>query len=143
MRGDESLGYRENEPFYLASTTKIAVHARLWQHYGSGHLAQTDTVLYGDPNDPFFNPAFADSAVPWYVDERPNPGLSTLTDPNNVGRWSADSLQAIPLSTLDAAMMQVSDNSATSMLVKDPTFGLAWDSLDLNEWLEVSEETIQ
>ena len=52
-----------------------------------------------------------------------------------VANFTSEAGQALTLRFIDRAMMQVSDNSATSMLVKDPTFGLARDSLDLNEWL--------
>ena len=79
VRGNESIGYRQDEPFYLASTTKIAIHTRLWQLFEAGHLdLDADTILYGDPADPFHDPNFADSAVPWYVDERANVGLATF-----------------------------------------------------------------
>jgi len=116
LTSGQSMSYREDEPFYLASVAKTAVHVRYWQHRYSGQLAGTETINYttgGNTPDLYYTDC--------------NKGGNSLT-PTNFG-------QPFSLDFLDQIMMQISDNSATSMLVDDPANGLAWDNLDLNEWL--------
>lgn len=115
VRSNQSWAYRANEPFYIASTAKIAVHIKLWREIQNGHLTAAQTIPYTNA---------ANDRAPWYVDERGFPGFSS----SNFG--SSFSLQRF-----DQAMMNVSDNAATSALVDSPTVGLMQDSYDLNEWL--------
>ena len=113
---DQALGSAIDEPMYLASTAKIPIHIRFWQHIQSGHLDLLTTTPYTKG---------ANRRDDWYVDERGGTwGLS-----------SANFGQLISLERFDRAMMDVSDNGATTMLVDHPTLGLSFDSLDLNEWL--------
>ncbi len=115
VRSNQSWAYRANEPFYLASTAKIAVHIKLWREIQNGHLTAAQTI-------PFTNGA--NQRDPWYVEDRNFPGFS-----------SANFGLLYPLSRFDQAMMGVSDNAATSALVDSPTIGLMQDNYDLNEWL--------
>ena len=115
VRSNQSWGFRPNEPFYLASTAKIPVHIKLWREIENGHLTATQTIPYTNGSNR------RDS---WYVDERSFPGFS-----------SANFGSSFSLQRFDQAMMQVSDNGATSALVDSPTIGLMQDSYNLNEWL--------
>ena len=121
LRTNQSISHRGDELFYLASSTKTAIHIKHWMGIQAGDRAATDTIRYTDS---------VNTGSPWYVDERPNPGFSS-----GAPGFGNDLGIAFPLNTFDAAMMSVSDNGATSALVGDPDFGVAWDSLDLNEWL--------
>lgn len=116
VRTNQALSYRPNEPFYIASSAKVAIHIKLWQEIQAGRLNQNTTLAYTNS---------AQRRDPWYVDERPNlPGFS-----------SADFGESFTIRRFDQAMMQVSDNAATSALVDHPTLGLAHAALDLNKWL--------
>lgn len=115
LRTDQSFSWRPDEPFYLASAAKVAIHVKLWQEIEAMRLDPTDTLSYTE---------CADCRNNWYVDERPNPGFN-----------SSDFGSAFPVEQFDRAMMQVSDNGATSALVDDETYGVSHDDLDLNEWL--------
>lgn len=135
LRTNQTLAYQAERPFYLASVAKTAVHVRLFQHFASGHLLGGQIRAYTDGPD---------SRAPWFVDERSNPPLTvcqSLTqiqcnvNPGYPGFNSCHFGQSFPLSRFDQAMMQVSDNAATSLLVDDSTVGLAHDSTSLNEWL--------
>ena len=115
VRTNQSLGYREDEPFYLASSAKVAVHIKFWLEVQRGHLNQNTQIPYTNANN---------SRDPWFVDERPAPGFD-----------SGDFGQSFSLERFDRGMMQVSDNGATSALVDHAAFGLSTDTQDLNEWL--------
>ena len=136
LRTGQSISWRADEMFYLASTAKIPIHIRLWQLIENGHLNMFDTIGYTNG---------ANTPDPYFVDNRSNasqtgPGLTscncngTIANLCAAGRTS-DLGKRLPLSRLDQAMMQVSDNAATSMLVDDLQLGLAYDETDLNEWL--------
>lgn len=115
LRTEQSFAYRANEPFYLASSAKVAVHIKFWQEIQAGRLDQNSLLNYTE---------CANCRNNWFVDTRSWPGFG----PTNFG-------QSFALQRFDQAMMQVSDNGATSALVDDETFGVSWDSTDLNEWL--------
>jgi hypothetical protein len=114
MRTNQSIAYRANEPFYIASTAKIPIHIKYWREIQNGHLAGTTTINYTTANN---------SRAPWYTGNRPG-GLG----PSSFG--SSFSLQQY-----DTFMMNLSDNAATSLLMDDPTIGLTRDNYDVNEWL--------
>jgi hypothetical protein len=132
VRLGTSVEYRADEPFYLASSAKLAVHMRLWQLHQQGQQGQqghldvnADTIWYStDPN----------TAIPWFVDERPDFGIESGLSTGACGDGDDRNIP-IPLITLDRGMMLRSDNAATSMLVDDPSLGLAFDDTDLNEWM--------
>ena len=115
LRTGQSLAYRPNEPFYLASSAKVAVHIKFWQEVQAGRLNENSMLSYTN---------CANCRDDWYVDNRSSPGFGS----GNFG-------QSFTLERFDRAMMQVSDNGATSALVDDLTFGVSWDGTDLNEWL--------
>lgn len=140
VRTGTSVGHREDELFYLASTAKLVPHFRLWQAAEDRTLdLDRDTIRY--------------TASAWYVDDRINATGVDPTDPNGTDdHWGLGTCQCDPdacedgdgdddrgdrirLRDLDIAMMRVSDNAATSMLIDDPTHGLAHLGLDHNEWL--------
>lgn len=134
LRTNQTFVYDAERPFYLASVAKTAMHVRLWQHF------QSDPT-FRDEQSPYTESA--DSRAPWFVDER-NTGLDVCTSktaiqcffsPGSPGFNACHFGQSFPLSRFDEAMMQVSDNAATSMLVDDDTVGLAHDATNLNEWL--------
>lgn len=127
VRLGKSVEYRADEPFYLASSSKLAMHIRLWQLHEQGHLnIYGDRIAYStDPNE----------ATPWFVDERPDCGSFDCGLSTGACADGDDRNMDIFLRTLDRGMMRVSDNAATSMLVDDPTLGLAFDDIDLNEWV--------
>jgi len=134
LRTDQSVGYRENEPFYLASVSKWAVHSHLNKRIGDLELSRTgDAIAYSNGSA---------SGDPWYMDERPWPGFGTggfvkagITSNNDLG-------MSFTLGRFDDAMMSTSDNAATSALVLSttpsltgPRIGGAWATPDLNHWL--------
>ena len=121
LRTNQSLSYRGNELFYLASATKTAIHLRYWMQVAVGHLNATTTMAYTEATN---------TGADWYVDERTFPGFASGAP----GR-SNDLGQSFALDRFDRAMMSVSDNGATSALHSDSQFGLQRDALDLNEWL--------
>lgn len=134
MTGD-SIAYREDEMFYLASCAKVLAHVRLWQEIQAGNVLLTDTLNYTNgPN----------TLEPWFVDQRPLPGMSPcLCNPNfcTSGR-TPDTGQAITVDRLDRAMMQVSDNAATTMIIDNDQWGLATRANpSLNEWLATIDGT--
>jgi len=94
---------------------KIPVHIRYWQLIESGHLNSADQYSFTNS---------ATTGEPWFVDDRAFPGF----DRNDAG-------QQFSLDRFNRAMMVVSDNGATSMLIDHTGVGLSWDALDLNEWL--------
>lgn len=135
LRTNQTFEYRPEEPFYLASTVKTAIHVRLWQLFQSGHLSAATTVAYTNS---------AGTRGDWFVDQRNNDGSNTCSIPSaaycatgggSPGFNECHFGQAFPLSRFDQAMMQVSDNAATTMLLEQPTIGLLQDSLDINEWI--------
>ncbi len=115
VRSDQSLAYRPDEPFYLASTAKIPIHIKLWREFQNGHLSPTQQLYYTNGSN---------KREPWFVDERSDPGFDRY-----------DFGKAFTLLEFDAAMMMVSDNAATTALVDSPHVGLMQDGYDLNEWL--------
>ncbi|MEE4271200.1 MAG: serine hydrolase [Thermoanaerobaculales bacterium] len=115
FRTGQSLAYRPSEPFYLASSAKVAVHIRFWQDVEAGRFGLFDDLNYTNCDDCRDN---------WYVDERSFPGFD-----------SSDFGNAFDLERFDRAMMQVSDNGATSALVDDEVIGVSESATDLNEWL--------
>jgi len=125
LRTDQSISYRGDELFYLASSAKMPIHIRFWQRIQDAHLSATTIFSYTNHSQ---------TGSPWYVDERPAPGFGSggfykgTPTSNDLG-------SAVQLGRFDDAMMSVSDNGATSALVDDPGIGLSWDSLNLNEWL--------
>ncbi len=125
LRTGQAVGYRENERFYLASTTKTAAHIRLWQLLEAGHFAPGNElgtmIRYTESSE---------SGAPWYMDERSNPGFASGAPgfENNLG-------DEFSLDRFDRAMMTRSDNAATSALIADPDVGLAHDAVNLNEWV--------
>jgi len=121
VRGEESIAYREEESFYLASTAKIPIHVKLWKEI------QDDPGLDDETTGLFYTDT-SSSGASWYVDERNDPGFSTGLFGNDMGTQ-------FTLGQFDTAMMRRSDNAATSALVDDPTVGVSYDSTDLNEWL--------
>ena len=138
LRTDQSVGYRKNTPFYLASASKWAIHAHLWSRIGTGEVDRImDTIPYTNA---------IDSGAPWYVDERPNPGFGTggIVQGNTT---ADDRGMTFSVDRFDDGMMTQSDNAATSALVLStdpaagaPRIGAAWADPDLNTWLtEVAE----
>ena len=115
FRTGQSLSYRSGEPFYLASSAKVPIHIKFWQEIEAGRLNLANGMPYTNCSDCRDN---------WYVDERAYPGFD-----------NSDFGFIFDLDRFDRAMMQVSDNGATSALVDDLTFGLSHDNQDLNEWL--------
>ncbi|RLE27645.1 MAG: hypothetical protein DRJ65_02195 [Acidobacteria bacterium] len=115
MRTDQSLAYRANEPFYLASSAKVAIHIKFWQEVQAGRLNENTLLNYTN---------CADCRDNWFVDTRTWPGFG----PPDFG-------DDFTLERFDRGMMQVSDNGAASALVDDETNGVSWDFIDLNEWL--------
>ncbi len=111
----QTLAWRESTPFYLASTAKIAVHIKLWQEVQAGRIDLNTFAPYTN---------CADCRDDWYVSEDDPPGFSSA----DFGSW-------FTIDHFDRAMMQVSDNAATSMLVDHPVHGVSHDVTDLNEWL--------
>jgi len=134
LRTEQSLGYREDEFFYLASVTKWAVHAHLWSRIATGELDRSnDFIAYTDA---------VDTGAPWYMDERPNPGFASGGMTTSGASYANDLGMSFDLDQFDAAMMTQSDNAATSALVRStipsltgPRIGGAWASPNLNEWL--------
>ncbi len=108
-RTNQSIGYRATEPFYLASTSKVAIHIKLWQEVEAG-LNLTQTV-------PF-------TKNPWYVEDRGD-GVNQTS-----GLHQNFFGQNISLNTYDRVMMRISDNSATSLIVEN-----AVGREKLNTWL--------
>ncbi len=121
LRTNQSISYRGDEMFYLASATKTAIHIKFWRDIEAGRFNSTDMLNYTSS---------ATTGSPWYVDERPFPGFAS-----GAPGFSNDLGQSFQLNRFDQAMMTVSDNGATSALVLDPTFGAARASQDLTEWL--------
>jgi hypothetical protein len=118
VRTHQAISRRATEPFYLASTAKVAVHIRLWQAFQAG-VSQTETIRY--------------AINPWYVDDRNGIGLTGCVCSS--APCTSESPSNVTLLNLDRAMMQVSDNAATSMLVDDTQDGVSFYTQDLNEWL--------
>jgi hypothetical protein len=106
LRTNQSLAWRSDEPFYLASSAKTAVHIKLWQEIEAGRVDQNALLNYTE---------CASCRNNWFVDSRSFPGF----DPTDFGSSSA-------VERFDRAMMQVSDNAATSALVDDEVFGVSW-----------------
>jgi hypothetical protein len=115
LRTNQSLAWRSDEPFYLASSAKTAVHIKLWQEIEAGRVDQNALLNYTE---------CASCRNNWFVDSRSFPGF----DPTDFG-------SSFAVERFDRAMMQVSDNAATSALVDDEVFGVSWDATDLNQWL--------
>jgi len=117
LRTGQTLSWRAAEPFYLASSTKVAVHIRFWQEIQAGRLTLNQMLPYtncANCRDDWFNGTAG----------RGFPGFNA----NNFG-------QSFSLQRFDRAMMEVSDNAATNGLVDDPGVGVSWDPVNLNEWL--------
>ena len=114
VRTNQSIMYRADEPFYLASTAKIPIHIKYWREVQNGHLNANTSIAYTSG---------ANSRAPWYTGDRSN-GLGI----NDFGN-------SFTLAQYDSFMMSVSDNAATSLLMDEPTIGLTRDSYDVNEWL--------
>jgi len=129
LRTNQNIGYKEDEMFYLASMTKIAINTRIWQLAQAGILSVTDDYI---------RYTYAgNTAEPWYVDDRLYPGLTSCECPD-VTMCVSDFGKQYNLLRLCKGMMTQSDNAATTMLVDDPPptgYGLSYDSTDLNEWL--------
>ena len=143
LRTNQSISYRGDEPFYLASVTKWSVHVHLWRRFDTVELVETDVQPY--TNDIF-------SGAPWYMDERcpgSNPSMLFGFGTGAPNGCSGDGYNmndlglSWELSRFDDAMMTKSDNAATSALV-DSTFvplgrtepvGAAWATPDLNKWI--------
>lgn len=117
LRTGQTLAWRANEPFYLASSAKVAVHIRFWQEIQAGRLTLNQLLPYTN---------CANCRNNWFngTAGRGAPGFNA----NNFG-------QSFSLQRFDQAMMQVSDNAATSALVDDDDIGVSWDDVNLNEWL--------
>ena len=123
LRTDQSASYRHAEPFYIASTIKTAIHVKLKREEQAGRLNLSTVTPYTLGSDRRDN---------WYVDERDTrpgplndfPGFGNT----NWGDW-------FTLGRFDQAMMQVSDNAATTLLVDHPLWGVAYDTQDVNEWI--------
>jgi hypothetical protein len=126
LRTNQSVSYRPDEPFYLASASKTAIHIRYWMEVQAGNV---------NPNSLLNFSSSANTGESWYMDERANPGFGSGGFCCNGFQTNNDLGGAFPIDRFDRAMMSVSDNGATTALVDDPTFGVAYDSLDLNEWL--------
>lgn len=109
IRSNQSIGYRQAEPFYLASCSKVAIHMKLWQMVEDG-LDMTNTITF--------------NKNPWYVEDRGN-GLNPTSGLHQ--NFFGDNLS---LTTYDTAMMRPSDNAATSLLV-EAVIGRE----QLNHWL--------
>lgn len=117
LRTGQTLASRASEPFYLASSAKVAVHIRFWQEIQAGRLTLNQQLNYtncANCRDDWFNGTTG----------RNFPGF-------NAGNFG----QSFTLARFDRAMMEVSDNAATNGLVDDPDIGVAWDAVNLNEWL--------
>ncbi|MEM7233941.1 MAG: serine hydrolase [Planctomycetota bacterium] len=131
IRTHQAIGHRENQPFYLASTTKTAILVKFLREVQAGRLDLDESLQYtlntGTPE-------------PWFVDDRCDNfgretiGLSSGGSCRNCGD-SSDFGQSFPVDALARAMMTISDNAATTMLVDHPEFGLSFAAEDLNEWL--------
>jgi beta-lactamase class A len=121
LRTNQSVSYRGNEMSYLASATKTAIHIKFWRDIEAGRFNATDTMNYTTSTS---------SGSQWYVDERPFPGFAS-----GAPGFNNDLGQAYTLNRFDQAMMSVSDNGATSALVRDSTYGVARAPQDLTEWL--------
>ncbi len=125
----ESLGYREDTMFYLASCAKVAMHIKLYQEIQAGNVDLTDTVAYSNGTT---------SLDPWFVDQRPLPGMSPCLCGSNgcTGFRTSDMGQDITVDRIDRGMMEVSDNAATGMLLDNDVWGLSEvANPDLNEWM--------
>lgn len=125
LRTNQSISYRGDEMFYLASAAKVPIHIRLWQEIAAGRIDRfADAMFYMQS---------LGSGQRWYVNEDTPPGFGTWAD--GTGGSSNDVGQLFSIDRFDRGMMNTSDNAATSALVDDTTYGVAWDSTDLNEWL--------
>ncbi|MDH3785355.1 MAG: serine hydrolase, partial [Acidobacteriota bacterium] len=124
LRTNQTVSYRADEPFYVASAAKLAPHIRFWMQVEAGHFAPLNegTMLAYSNN--------SQTGAPWYVDDRDNPGFSSGSpgQENNLG-------DSFTLDRFDEGMMSESDNAATSALIDDAGIGLAHDTTNLNEWL--------
>lgn len=114
VRTNQSIMYRADEPFYMASSAKIPIHLKYWREVQNGHL---------DPNTSIAFTSGTNSRSPWYTGDRTG-GLTR----SNFG-------QSFTLQQYDAFMMDVSDNAGTTVLMDDPNSGLTFDGYDINEWL--------
>jgi hypothetical protein len=121
LRTNQSVSYRGDEMFYLASATKTAIHIKFWRDVEAGRFNSTDLLNYTSS---------ANTGSPWYVDERPFPGFAS-----GAPGFSNDLGNAFQLNRFDQAMMSVSDNGATSALVMDTNIGAARAAQDLTEWM--------
>lgn len=119
MRSNQSMGYRADEPFYVASTAKIPIHVKYWREIQRGHLDGTTTFNYTTG---------ANSRTPWYTGHRADAASGNALGTDDFG-------QSFSLQQYDTFMMNRSDNAATSLLMDEPTIGLTRDSYDVNEWL--------
>ena len=128
MRSKQSTGHEIDRPLYLASLAKTAIHLKLFREAQAGRLNWNSTTPYtngADRRDPWWVDDRSESAGPGDSEQNPNrPGFG----PPHFGQWFS-------LARFDRAMMQVSDNAATSLLVDDDQFGVANDAENLNEWI--------
>ncbi|MFT5050004.1 MAG: hypothetical protein ACI8QZ_001397 [Chlamydiales bacterium] len=112
VRTNQSIGYNANRPFYLASTSKVPMHVRMWQLDESGALDLAGDMMSYSTNMLDGNP--------WYTDDR---DVNGALGPFDFGL-------SFSLAQLDSFMVVQSDNSATSMLL-DVQIGRS----EMNEWL--------
>jgi hypothetical protein len=124
LRTQQAVGYRKDEPFYLGSATKTAAHIRYWMQLENGHFSPDD-----EATELLFS-LHPETGAPFYVEDRGSPGFSSGA-PGHVNALG----QPYSLDRFDRAMMEASDNAATSALIDDPGIGLSHDTLNLNEWL--------
>jgi hypothetical protein len=118
LRTRQSVSWRGDESFPLASVVKVPIHYRLYRDVG---LELVDPVASQE--------AFTDCAgcsnpfAPHWVDNRAAPGLGC-----------ADRGTSLSLERFAQGMMKVSDNAATNVLLLRQG-GLARQTNSLNEWL--------
>jgi len=112
VRTDQSIAYNASRPFYMASTSKVPMHIRMWQLDESDDLDLINDMMSYSTN--------ALDGNPWYTNDRdPNGALGPLD-------FGLD----FSLAQLDSFMVVQSDNSATSMLL-EVQIGRS----QMNEWL--------
>lgn len=111
----QSVGWRQDDFFPLASLVKLAIATRLYRDAGLG-LINPDTVT-----EPFT--LGASRFDNWWVDNRGAPGHGC----NDRG-------QSFTLADYARGMMTVSDNGATGNLLRR-NGGLARQSFSINDWM--------
>ncbi len=118
LRTRQSVTWRADELFPLASVVKLAIHARLYRDAGLGLLdldnEEENFTTCSACTNPF---------QPYWVDARSWPGMGC-----------ADRGKSFSLARFAEGMMTVSDNAATgALLLRDD--GLARQSYSINDWM--------